>query len=913
MKPLTLTLSAFGPYAEETVLDFSRLGEGGLYLITGDTGAGKTTLFDAMVFALYGKVSGSDRDTRELRSKYAKEDTPAFADFTFLSRGKIYRVFRAVDKTGKTKAVIDGHTLSQDAVLWDESGNVLAAKVAAVTAAVTELLGLDQSQFSQILLIAQGQFRELLTADEKVRGPILAKLFQTENYAVLQRQVAEQQSAAYAAYADLSRDLKHFGRSVLSDEAEFFPEDAMESRYEEFSEKLRALVEADRGAAEKKEKEKQSLAATRGRLQKELGADEAFRNNAALLAETETALADGLAAFEQRKTAWDYRNGEEQTKARKALEKSIDAEEAQLKEYEQLDKVAKELEDAEKDRDAHAGAAEQKRHALEELAAKLTGLTEEKTGLADTANRLAERTAARQEQSAICKDLSALQILERETASARDAFEKARSTFETARETYHGSADRSRHLEALYYNAQAGILATQLGPGQPCPVCGSTEHPAPASLAEEVPEKAAVDAARQKAEADREAMETASGAAAAARAALEEKESRLREAREPYDPDTPVEALLAAANAELRELDGKVDAAQKAADRLNDIDKVLPALQKQKEDLQKTAAEEAQRAAVAEEQVSTRSVTLGQLREKLPYGSRNDAAGALKEKQNALAAQERAFTSAKEQFDAAFQERRDLESRRTTLQEGLKGFDAAAAAARAEQAETLAGQAEALDADLSVLTHRVQTNEGLLRQLQETWKKLSEARTRLQWVRDLDNVLNGKLAGADKLKLDTYVQAVYFDQVLRLANRRLLKMTDGQYELARQTEAADKRSGYALNLDVIDHYGDVSRRSVRTLSGGESFLASLALALGLSDLIQERAGGVQLDALFVDEGFGSLDSEALEKAVGTLAELGAENRLVGIISHVAELEERIDRKIVVEKRPAGGSTAKIIV
>ena len=913
MKPLSLTLSAFGPYAEKTVLDFSRLGDGGLYLITGDTGAGKTTLFDAMVFALYGKLSGSDRDTRELRSKYADDNTPAYADFTFSNRGKVYRVFRAVDKTGRVKAVLDGHTLSQDAVLWDETGNVLASKVSAVTTAVEELLGLDRDQFSQILMIAQGQFRELLTADETVRGPILAKLFQTGNYAVLQRQVTEQQSAANRTYTDLRQELIHFGKSVLSDEEEFFPEDAMESRFDEFSEKLHALVETDRAAAAEKETEKRALAETRGKLQKELGADETFRKNAASLAEAETLLADGLAAFEQLRATFALRNGEEETSARKALEVSIATEAASLKEYEQLDEVTGQMKTAEEERDTHAGAAEEKRQTLKKLEATLAGLEEERAGLTDTAKQLAERSAAQSEQKTVCKALTDLQDLERDTASARDSYEKAKRAFEASRETYNGSADRSRHLEALYYNAQAGILATQLAPGQPCPVCGSTEHPAPATLSEEVPEKREVDAAKQTAETDREAMEKASGKAAAAKASLEEKEGLLQKAREPYDPNTPVEALLAAANAELRELDGKVTAAKDAADRIAAIEKDLPALQQQKEDLQKAVAAEEQLAAVAGEQISARRSLREQLLQKLPYASLAAATAALQEKKETLTAQNDAFAAAKKQFEAAQTERTELESRRKTLQEGLKGFDAEAAQKRAEDAEALAEQAKALDTALSDLNHRVQTNEKLEEQLTETHRKLSEAWTTLQWVRDLDNVLNGRLTGADKLKLDTYVQAVYFDQVLALANRRLLKMTDGQYELARQTEAADKRSGYALNLDVIDHYGDISRRSVKTLSGGESFLASLALALGLSDLIQERAGGVQLDALFVDEGFGSLDSESLEKAVGTLAELGSEQRLVGIISHVAELEDRIDRKVLVEKRPAGGSTATIIV
>ena len=207
----------------------------------------------------------------------------------------------------------------------------------------------------------------------------------------------------------------------------------------------------------------------------------------------------------------------------------------------------------------------------------------------------------------------------------------------------------------------------------------------------------------------------------------------------------------------------------------------------------------------------------------------------------------------------------------------------------------------------------MRNDEEALKTAKKLLTDLAEAREKQRWLSELDQVFNGKLTSEGRLKLETYVQAIYFDQVLGLANRRLYVMTGGQYELARQTEAGDKRSGYALNLDVIDHYGDVSRRSVRTLSGGESFLASLALALGLSDLIQEQAGGIQLDTLFVDEGFGSLDSESLEKALQTLEELGEEHRLVGIISHVEELEQRIDKQIDVRKLPSGGSVATLRV
>ena len=304
---------------------------------------------------------------------------------------------------------------------------------------------------------------------------------------------------------------------------------------------------------------------------------------------------------------------------------------------------------------------------------------------------------------------------------------------------------------------------------------------------------------------------------------------------------------------------------------------------------------------------------LEEAQRKLPYESlqkANEMLQELTEKQKAMAD---ALENARKAFDSAKETKVELEARQKTLQDGLEGFDKEAAAARVRQIETLIGQGKDLEQKVITCTTALQNASRAKADAGKALKALSAAREKQRWIGELDQVFNGKLTTEGRLKLETYVQAIYFDQVLLLANRRLYAMTGGQYELARQIEAEDKRSGYALSLDVIDHYGDVSRRSVKTLSGGESFLASLALALGLSDLIQEQSGGVQLDTLFVDEGFGSLDAESLEKALQTLEELGAENRLVGIISHVEELEQRIDRQIEVRKLPSGGSVATLRV
>ncbi|MBQ2015793.1 MAG: hypothetical protein II207_02205 [Clostridia bacterium] len=352
---------------------------------------------------------------------------------------------------------------------------------------------------------------------------------------------------------------------------------------------------------------------------------------------------------------------------------------------------------------------------------------------------------------------------------------------------------------------------------------------------------------------------------------------------------------------------------QKKAERLDKLNEELPKRKDANEARAKELGELKTSIANLSGQKDARQKELEEAQKNLPYASlqkANEALRGLNEKQKALAD---ALETARKAFETAKENKVSLEAKRKTLETGLDGFDKEAAEARARQIAELTEQGKALEQKVIGCTTALQNAKQAQTDAGKSLKALAEAREKQRWLWELDRVFNGKLTTEGRLKLETYVQAIYFDQVLAHANRRLYAMTGGQYELARQTEAGDKRSAYALNLDVIDHYGDVSRRSVKTLSGGESFLASLALALGLSDLIQERSGGVQLDTLFVDEGFGSLDAESLEKALQTLEELGAEHRLVGIISHVEELGQRIDRQIDVRKLPSGGSTATLVV
>lgn len=916
MRPLSLTLSAFGPYAGTTKLDFSRLGESGLYLITGDTGAGKTTLFDAMVYALYGTASGSDRDGKSLISQYVPEETPSYVDFTFSCRGKKYRAFRCLN--GRQKVLIDGKSLTREAALIDENGKSIAESSNGITRNVTALLGLDRGQFVQIVMIAQGQFRELLTANEKVRGAILQKLFRTEKYGSLQDQINAESNAQNAVCAELQYELDRVVSTVAFGEEDPFSAEAAEARSEEFLALLEKQVTAGKAALREAQGEKEKLDKTLGTLQKQKGTDETLLKQADELTKVLMNLETVTKAFSDSKSAFEAENSDVKGKQREELTTRITLETEQLGEYEKLDGKQKAFASFLKDLEEKRTQFERESALQETETERLESLEKERDGLLTVPKEQAEwkhlqEETTKQEQS-LTELLGRVNTYEAEKKDLEDLQAK----YARAKETYDDASSRRKTIEDQYLNAQAGILAGTLVDGEPCPVCGSTSHPHCAVLPENTPEKGDVDKAKAEEETARDATEKAATAAAEKRSSLGEMKKRLTKDCEvlnlPFDDGTrrALQNKLEETRTNLAELKITGNVLQEKLDRLDTLQKDLPKLQKAKEDRSAALKELETMVATMAGQEDARREELKEAQKKLPYESLPKAKEELRKLTERQKVMTEALEKARKAFEGAKEQKVELEAKRKTLESGLEGFDKGAAEARVKQIVELTEQGKHLEQKVIDCTTALQQAEQARTDAGKALKSLSEARQKQLWLRELDQVFNGKLTAEGKLKLETYVQAIYFEQVLAYANRRLFAMTDGQYELARQTEAGDKRSAYALNLDVIDHYGDVSRRSVKTLSGGESFLASLALALGLSDLIQERAGGIQLDTLFVDEGFGSLDSESLEKALQTLEELGTEHRLVGIISHVEELEQRIDKQIDVRKLPAGGSTATII-
>lgn len=771
MRPLVLTLSAFGPYAGEETLDFTKLGTKGLYLITGDTGAGKTTIFDAIVFALYGEASGEARGADMLRSKYASADTPTYVRMTFVYHGAEYRITRNPEYRRPAKKG-DGYTTNKaDAELVCPDGCIVT-KNREVTRAVAELLGLDKNQFTQIAMIAQGDFLRLLYAKTEDRSKIFREIFHTKAYQTLQERLKAEAGALRQEYEALEKSIDQYLEGILCIEANFAArmDSVRQNRKAISTEDIAALIRGQ-------------LAEEEGRLillQKQLDTYEKELEQVNQV----------IGRVKERK-----KRREELENARKQLAFIAPSLASQQKQYEEKQQAFQ--------------ALEAERSQLEKL-------------YQDSLEMLEKKEAQEQMRFQVEK-------LREDVTAGEKAYGQAALLHKKAKDVYD-------EMERWYLDEQAGVLALHLEEGKPCPVCGSLTHPMPAKKKEGAPSKAAVDKAKKEAEAANARVHRASEEVGALK-------GRLDGAKEQY------KAMLDAEN------DAEKEAALLRFTGKEEAEKILR--EKERESLRKKKE-------LSEAETACRN------REK----------------------EYQRYQNMKEMLEKQLEE--GDETVPEELEEKRRGLTEKKQLALKEQQEL----------------HRcVQTNAGILRDIGEKGRQMKAVEEKWSLVGELAGTFNGNVVGKDKIMLETYVQMTYFDRMIGRANTRFMMMSGGQYELKRAA-AQNIKSQSGLELDVVDHYNGTVR-SVKTLSGGEAFLASLSMALGLSDEIQSAAGGIALDTMFVDEGFGYLDEEALAQAIHTLQGLAEGNRLVGIISHVGSLKEKIERQIVVTKEKSGGSRTAI--
>ena len=946
MRPLKLIMSAFGPYAGSTEVDFTSLGERGLYLITGDTGAGKTTIFDAITFALYGESSGEIREASMLRSKYADEKTPTFVELSFVLGGKEYRV-RRNPEYNRPKARGEGFTLQKsDTELTLPDGKIIARQKD-VNQQIVEILGIDRSQFTRIAMIAQGDFRKLLFASTEERKKIFQKLFHTHLYQSLQEELKRNSAQTRKKFEEASASLDQYAEGILCGADDPLFDRVLQAREHqipvaEIAELIEKLIASDRGLEMGLKQQEQDLSEKISSSDKMLMvAAEQKKQKASLAsakAQQQHEIDMASACQEALKKA-----KLQQPKIEELTQKAADLK-AQIPEYERLDELISEVAELSQKTSDNQRDLKYKSEKLESLQITFQAQKQELGSLQDAGEQEAKLTAQRDKMQQRVEDLDGLQMELADLHQIDKKLSRAQQEYCAMQETAEKSQASYDHMRKAYLDEQAGILAQDLMDGQACPVCGATHHPHPANISTEAPTKEQLEQAEELADQSAKKAGDASRKAGELRGRLEGKKQLVMKTASELLEDGCYDSMdtgLAVGD----DFEKIADCGICAASDFSNIQAMLEArrqetkaaLEALQEELKETAERRKRRdelgqqipetetkigqteAALQELKAAGASLTAQQeaaekqrdvLQKKLAYPDKSEAEAAIRnlvKEQKALADD---IAGAEEACHESEKTLAALEATIAEAQRQLAEHDDVDFEAEEKRRKSLADEMQVISSRRQEIHMRVAANQTTLGKIQERQAQLEEVETRWRWVKALADTAGGTLAGKEKIMLETYVQMAYFDRIIARANVRFLVMSGGQYELKRRREAENNRSQSGLELDVVDHYNG-SQRSVKTLSGGESFKASLSLALGLSDEIQASAGGIRLDTMFVDEGFGSLDEESLAQAMESLAGLADGNRLVGIISHVPELKQRIEKQILVRKDRSGGSFVEV--
>lgn len=921
MRPIKLTISAFGPYAGRTVLDLDKLGDNGLYLITGDTGAGKTTIFDAITFALYGEASGDHREPTMFRSKYASSETPTEVELVFTYVNKEYTVKRNPEyERPKTRG--EGVTVQKpDAELHYPDGRVIT-KPREVDNAIRKIMGIDRNQFLQIAMIAQGDFLKLLLASTEDRKKIFRQIFKTELYLKLQ-ETLKSESGELNDQCDKARaSINQYIGGIACDEDDVLAIEVKNAKSGNMQTAdvvalLKQLLTNDEGNESKLNQSIADADKQLGKINGNLGKIEAQEKAEKALKEAKNKLTQETEQNQKCREVFDAEKAKEPEREKLSMEKSKI--EAEYTRYDDLDKLRNEIVDAEasnteaaetlkKDRTKYdfdnAMFLEQKKE-LEFLSD--AGVGQEK--LSNQKEKAKEKLAKLQDLSVAfgnyheCEDT--LGFLQEEYKKASEDSSKAVADYEAKNRTF--------------LDEQAGILAETLEEGKPCPVCGSVTHPCVAQKSDKAPTEAQLKKLKEAADNAQKKTEEKSGDCKSAKATLDEqKKAIIKQINELWEKCAPEEAekKLSAetqtVSDEIKTIESELAEVEKKVKRKEKLEKDLP---QQEADLKEREKNLSDRNTAVEANKATLKAKKEQLEEaqkELRFDSKTSAEKEAKRLEKEVSTRKETFEKAQNGLTESDKKIAGFKALIGQLTKQLSedcGFDKA----KEEEKKNAIEEKKKTDSTLSKAIHtRIETNRNALKHINEKAEDLDVLEKRYAWIKSLSNTANGNISGKEKVMLETYIQMTYFDRIIARANTRFMVMSGGQYELKRRREAENNRSQSGLDLDVIDHYNG-TERSVKTLSGGESFKASLSLALGLSDEIQSSAGGVRLDTMFVDEGFGSLDDESLDQAMKALAGLTEGNRLVGIISHVSELKTKIDKQIVVTKEKAGGSKANIVV
>ena len=923
MKPLKLTMSAFGSYAGKNVIDFTGQQQG-IFLITGDTGAGKTTIFDAITYALYNQTSGGERNGNMMRSQYARPETETYVELEFLYRGQTYRVRRNPDykitktlKNGKIREQKVPHSVE----LTMPDGTVFPEKKNATDAKIIEILGLTADQFSQIVMIAQGDFLKLLYTKSDERKMIFSKLFRTDIYWKIQENLRRKSMEMDERIQENDRAFEQEkSRIIPLPESEELPLDELVERLRE---RLKdALKEQNLRRANVEELNKKitkyeeinklfrSLEKIR-QTGKELEARQAESKERRQQIEN-ARKADKVLVAEQQ----NLRQQQEVEQSAQAIAKMT---ETLANDQEMFESLKTQLQESEAKQKREAADIQKKMLALEQSFPSYEALQNARSE-EQQAKKVWEDLGKTSEESFHKKE-AGIAALKEQQKRQEQVVEQTKKNWEQTSLSASESAKHYEHMYEAFLKEQAGILAENLSAGCPCPVCGSTVHPDPAKLSDHAVTELEVEQAKKT----RAAAEEKRDLAYAAFEAEKTEKQKLAQAVEKEEADFVLAQTIA--KQQRKEAEQNYVSLQKIAEQIREK-LVYPSFaeaKKQYAAMQKALAAAEQEIERKRQKVSELAEAMNTLKgQKLAEEENQKTAkklAAKTEKEYAKLLEKSGFVSEETYHLAILPERS-----RSKLEREEKEYESQCLRQQSEQKLLEKQVSGKTYTDTTELNEQLKAEKQALKEAEKTYMELHTAyendrsvlqncavylekgkklESEDQVIKSLSKTANGRLSGSAKIDFETYIQRQYFKQIIHEANKRLLTMSNHQFILKLKEEAnTGRKTNEGLDLSVYSLVTD-SERDVKTLSGGESFLAALAMALGLSDIVERSAGAIHPDMMFIDEGFGSLDAQSRQQAIEVLGELAGDSRMVGIISHVTELKEQIDRKLVVSRTDKG--------
>ena len=923
MKPLKLTMSAFGSYAGKNVIDFTGQQQG-IFLITGDTGAGKTTIFDAITYALYNQTSGGERNGNMMRSQYAQPEAETYVELEFLYRGQTYRVRRNPDykitktlKNGKIREQKVPHSVE----LTLPDGTVFPEKKNATDAKIIEILGLTADQFSQIVMIAQGDFLKLLYTKSDERKMIFSKLFRTDIYWKIQENLRRKSMEMDERIQENDRAFEQEkSRIIPLPESEELPLDELVERLRE---RLKdALKEQNLRRANVEELNKKITKYEE--INKLFVSLEKIRQTGKELEARQVESKERRQQIENALKADKVLVAEQQNlRQQQAVEQSVQAiakmEETLTNDQEMFETLKTQLQEVEAEQKREAADIQKKMLALEQSFPSYEALQNARSE-EQQAKKVWEDLGKTSEESFHKKE-AGIAALKEQQKQQEQVVEQTKKNWE---QTSLGASESAKHYEHMYeafLKEQAGILAENLSAGCPCPVCGSTVHPDPAKLSDHAVTELEVEQAKKT----RAAAEEKRDLAYAAFEAEKTEKQKLAQAVEKEEADFVLAQTIA--KQQRKEAEQNYVSLQKIAEQIREK-LVYPSFaeaKKQYAAMQKALAAAEQEIERKRQKVSELAEAMNTLKgQKLAEEENQKTAkklAAKTEKEYAKLLEKSGFVSEETYHLAILPERS-----RSKLEREEKEYESQCLRQQSEQKLLEKQVSGKTYTDTTELNEQLKAEKQALKEAEKTYMELHTAyendrsvlqncavylekgknlESEDQVIKSLSKTANGRLSGSAKIDFETYIQRQYFKQIIHEANKRLLTMSNHQFILKLKEEAnTGRKTNEGLDLSVYSLVTD-SERDVKTLSGGESFLAALAMALGLSDIVERSAGAIHPDMMFIDEGFGSLDAQSRQQAIEVLAELAGDRRMVGIISHVTELKEQIDRKLVVSRTDKG--------